>query len=222
MVSPPSTGLGRQQILPPMEMGIRHLCVVAAVALSVACAPSEQGATGSDVEAAPSAALSSPAPSEAAASSAGAAFTASDAFFSAVFVDAPQRFEETYDGVNGTYPITIYGNDFEDGSALGITFSNFAEVGEQNYQALAAALLDAAIANIAEQNGGTVVSETRVDFAGTTAVDGLIEVPEGVQHVRAMLLPPGHGYTFFESASEGAPRSPEFERLLSSFTHLPG
>jgi hypothetical protein len=145
-------------------------------------------------------------------------FTAPDAFFSADFGGEPLRGEESFTGKTGTFPIIIYFHGGDD-EGVGVTFSDFSPV--EQFPVLREGFLAGTLAETAANNGGTVVSQKRVDFAGTTAVDGVIEFDGSVQHIRAVLLPPGHGYTISQIGPAGTPRSQEFERLLSSFKHLP-
>lgn len=194
-----------------MRMQSRYLPAVAVMGLALACSSqSEGGVAGSEATVSPPASASAQG-----APQVGTPFTAADAFFSAEFTGTPQRGQESVDTSTGTYPVIIY---FDEAEGLGVTFSDLSSIAEAvPLEAFLAGTMD----SIAEQNDGTVASQTRVEFAGTTAVEGVIEYPDAVQHVRAVLLPPGHGYTISQVGPAGAGRSPEFERLLATFQHLP-
>lgn len=199
--------------LPPVRIQKRVLPALVALALSMSC--SSQNGEGSAADGTSQAAT--PSPSATPSSSAAAPVTAADAFFSAEFVNKPVRNEESVAASTGTYPVVIYFDEGEE-QALAVTFTDLSAIAED---VPLEGFLAGTMASIAEENGGTVASQTRVQFAGTTAVDGVIEYPDGVQYVRAVLLPPGHGYTISQVAPAGAERSAEFERLLASFKHLP-
>ncbi len=147
-------------------------------------------------------------------------FVASDAGFSAVFPDEPERGAQTVPVGGYEIPLTTYatyGGGRNDGWAMIVGAVDYSVVDDGGV--VVAATLDAGLDGAARNIKGRVVSRTPVDLVGAVGLDGTIETDEAVVYVR--LIGVGNRMWMLEDVEvAGEPARADYDTLLQTFQVL--